>query len=476
MNDIISKSGRRPRVVIIGGGFSGSVLACRLVEQAADPLDIVLLEQRNQVGKGVAYSTTSSNHLLNVRAAGMSAYPDRPLHFAEFAASRDPAWTADSFVPRPIYREYIQQNLAEAITNAEPKRIRLSLIQAEAKSITRLGADGQLQVTIADKSTFDADAVVLAVGNLPASARGTFEHCNSARYIHDPWAPQKFADVHVDDNVVLIGTGLTAVDQVIELLDRGHRGRIHAVSRHGLLPGVHTERPTAAPDAVRSLTSGRTPAGTDSARGALRFVRELIGQFSCWQDAIDSLRPFTQAWWQALPETEKSRFRRHLKTLWDVHRHRMAPEIARRIQEAIERGQLVVHAGRLIELLNADISVGVRERHSQRLIALNVQWIVNCTGISSRLKNLDSALIADLLAGGLARADGSEMGLAMDSAGRLIDRSGHPQKQLLAVGPLRQSQLLESVAVPELRVQVEQSAQLVLEELKKHRVQVKNAD
>src|SRR3546814_5960320 len=61
---------------------------------------------------------------------------------------------------------------------------------------------------------------------------------------------------------------------------------------------------------------------------------------------IDALRPVTQSLWQGLPVAEKRRFLRHLRSWWDVHRHRMAPEVAAVVQNAMDRGQLVVRAGR----------------------------------------------------------------------------------------------------------------------------------
>jgi uncharacterized NAD(P)/FAD-binding protein YdhS len=49
--------------------------------------------------------------------------------------------------------------------------------------------------------------------------------------------------------------------------------------------------------------------------------------------------------WQRLPQAERQRFLRHLRAYWEVHRHRMAPEIAARIGDLRQSGQLETRAG-----------------------------------------------------------------------------------------------------------------------------------
>jgi uncharacterized NAD(P)/FAD-binding protein YdhS len=79
----------RPEVTaIIGGGASGILTALHLQRSACPPGRLVIVEPGTDLGKGIAYSTTDIGHLLNVRAGRMSALPDDPGHFTDWAASR----------------------------------------------------------------------------------------------------------------------------------------------------------------------------------------------------------------------------------------------------------------------------------------------------------------------------------------------------------------------------------------------------
>jgi len=43
---------------------------------------------------------------------------------------------------------------------------------------------------------------------------------------------------------------------------------------------------------------------------------------------MDGLRPHWDMLWRRLPEHEQRRFLQHVARYWEVHRHRMAPQVA----------------------------------------------------------------------------------------------------------------------------------------------------
>jgi uncharacterized NAD(P)/FAD-binding protein YdhS len=70
------------RVVIVGGGASGVLLAIHLLHGTRGGICVTSVERHADLGAGSAYATNNPHHLLNVRASNMSAFPDEPGHFA----------------------------------------------------------------------------------------------------------------------------------------------------------------------------------------------------------------------------------------------------------------------------------------------------------------------------------------------------------------------------------------------------------
>src|SRR6202012_134962 len=98
-------------IAIIGGGVSGALTAFHLVRQEVQAR-VILIEQRPDFGLGLAYSTPSLRHLLNVPAGKISALPDQPNHFLNWLRKNyDPAATAKTFAPRAVFGRYIQSLL-----------------------------------------------------------------------------------------------------------------------------------------------------------------------------------------------------------------------------------------------------------------------------------------------------------------------------------------------------------------------------
>jgi uncharacterized NAD(P)/FAD-binding protein YdhS len=270
------------------------------------------------------------------------------------------------------------------------------------------------------------------------------------------------ADLDPDAPVLLVGTGLTMVDVVISLLDQKHRGQIYAISRRGLLPRTHT----AAPPHVRFLTAATAPRNI---LALLRTVRREIEHASAngrnWRSVIDALRPDTQDLWRGLPLNEKRRFMRHLRPWWDVHRHRMAPNVAVRIGSAIDRGQLTVQRARLGRLAQRSdhVEVELLPAGGAPSVELHVGRVINCSGPISDVSQIEATLIRKLLDSGHARPDALNLGLDVTSDGAVIDGSGCASVRLFAVGPITKGAFWETTAVPDIRVQCERLADHILE-------------
>ena len=57
------------RVIIIGGGASGVLLALHLLRGRGRRFQATIIERREALGAGIAYATNHPDHLLNVRAS-----------------------------------------------------------------------------------------------------------------------------------------------------------------------------------------------------------------------------------------------------------------------------------------------------------------------------------------------------------------------------------------------------------------------
>jgi uncharacterized NAD(P)/FAD-binding protein YdhS len=180
-----------------------------------------------------------------------------------------------------------------------------------------------------------------------------------------------------------------------------------------------------------------------------------------WRAVFDGVRPFTQGWWSELPVEQRKRFLRHLRPWWDIHRHRMAPEVARRIDEAIGRGALSVLAGRFqeIETTGQGLTIHFRPRGKDTREHLAVDHVVNCSGPSSDYGAIEQKLVRSLFDRGEIRPDALSLGLDVDASLRLIGQDGKVQQRLYGLGPVTKGRFWECTAVPEIRRQAEELAE-----------------
>jgi uncharacterized NAD(P)/FAD-binding protein YdhS len=441
-----------PTIAIIGGGFSGCMVTVHLLRSATVPIAIKLIERGPVAGLGIAYGTREDGHLLNVPAGKMSAFPEDTGHFLRWLNSHsDSPFTADSFVPRQRYGAYLQAILQETEAEA-PRLARLERIQDEAIAIIPGKASDRIE--LASGRTVHADRIVLAVGNFPPSDPGVTDHSfyRSSRYHGDPWSPDALQDIDPLESLLLVGSGLTTVDLVLALQARGHRGSIHLLSRHGLLPQRHQHNAPYPPFLTLADLSG-------TLRALVRRVRREIAQAAHqgddWRAVIDALRSETQVIWRALSTVEKRRFLRHLRPYWDNHRHRIAPEVAAILDRLQQSGQLRVHAGCLRSYDERDegIDVSYKPRHQPELRTLRVNRVINGTGPECNYRRLSHPLIVNLLESGQIRPDPLSLGLEVDATGALIGATGVASRRLYTLGPPRKGGLWETIAVPELREQ-----------------------
>ncbi|MBA3834805.1 MAG: FAD/NAD(P)-binding protein [Sphingomonas sp.] len=432
------KSDRRAPVAIIGAGFSGTMVAAHLARRG---LASVMIEASDRAGQGTAFSTDDPAHLLNIPAGNMSAWPERPADFAE--RHGDPR----GFAQRRHFGAYLRSILDEALATGK-----VELLNRRATGAERDGPAWRILLDGGDLIV--ADALVLATGNQPPAALA-FAADADERLVANPWGPRASsairdaAERHLD--IMILGAGLTMIDVVLSLDSAGHQGRMLALSRRGLLPRSHQAHEPA------PLEWEEIPAG--SARNLLHWLRKRSGAVG-WRAAVDSIRPHSQRLWRSLGADQQRLFLRHARPWWDVHRHRIAPEVAAKLAGLIASGRLQVAAGRIASVRPAEdgLEVQVRKRGQDQTSAESFGYLFNCTGPLGEIGRSADPLIRSLLDEGLARPDHLGIGLSVDDASRAGER-------LWALGALTKGRYWEIIAVPDIRHQAALVAEDIATEL-----------
>lgn len=439
-------------IAIIGGGVSGTLTAYHLAQQKTGAR-IILISHQPAIGLGLAYSTPSHRHLLNVPAGKISALPDQPDHFLRWLrAHHDRSATPDTFAPRAVFGRYIQQNFSQN-ENVETWH---------GRGTGYRPAPNGARITLEDGRRLHADLTVLALGNFdPAPLPGIEPAAELAGvYCHNAWKASAYTGLDPRAPVTVIGTGLTAIDVLLRLRETGHRGTITAVSRHGVFPTRHAP--------YTPLAASPIPLDTPATCVAyLRALRATIRNGAEWRAAVDSLRDTTNPLWLRLPLRERKRFRRHLQRRWDVVRHRMAPPIADTLQSELSSGTLVVRQGRVGGVALYDNQALVTLDTHAGADAFTTTRVINCTGPSLNYRRVHSLLLKKLLAHGIVTPGPLGTGLRTTRTGAIIDNLDRASDNLFTLGPSLQGTLLESIAVPEIRNQAAELAQTLVAALKR---------
>lgn len=457
-------------IAVVGAGASGALVAAQLLRQSPLPLRVLLYEPRDFLGLGLAYGTQDIAHSLNVPAGRMSALPDQPSHFIDWLNTpsncasllRGGRFVESDFVPRPIYGRYLSFVVEEAMAMGRIQGARLEHRRERVRDFIPFQGGGTIVTESAD--TEDVAHVVLALGNLPPRnplAR-SHEFFSSPRYVPWVWKDGVLDEIGTSEDLLIVGSGLTALDVVATLARNGHRGKITITSRNGRLPQPHARQP---------LQPG-LPADdfrSTSCRRWFRHFREMldraVNQGVDWRVVIDSLRPRTQEIWQTLDVEERQRFLRHVRSLWECHRHRAPLAVWEVLDRQIKAGQIRFVPGRIQDFheKNRSVTVELRPKGKSENIPLKVQRVLNCIGPESNFRNhLNDPLIVNLMARGILHPDPLYLGLEATPDGKIIGEDGAEVPQISTLGPPLRGVLWETTAMPEIRRQAHDLASRLL--------------
>jgi uncharacterized NAD(P)/FAD-binding protein YdhS len=450
-------------LAIVGGGAAGLILLANVFEKATKPYSVVMINAGYPTGRGIAYSTNNANHLLNVRVSRMSAFTHDANHFAKWILSK-PEYSdyhndnlAELFVPRKMYGEYLD-DLLKSILNSDNTNVSFSLIDDEVVDLNK--QDDSFKIILKNTPLINSKKVVLCTGNQPPISLPGISSIQSEKVFINPWDDKSVENIDHEKPVFIVGSGLTMVDTVISLVDQGYKNKIIVVSKHGVIPMAHPVLRVAVPHPDKAPASD-----IHEIYSQLKSrIRSAIDHTEWHEPVLEAVRPFTQKIWQELSIEQKNRFLRHINHRWSKLRHRLPHQVHDLIQTLIDSHQIELYAGKLlnVEENQNELSIKFFDKSTNKEMIVNAQRIINCIGPEGDYDKVESQLLGNMLSHGLISKDPLSLGFNATGDGRIIDKSGNVQDNLLTIGSGLRGILWESTAIPEIRVQANEMAIKVL--------------
>ncbi len=452
-------------IAIIGGGASGTLTALNLLRTLKLPAHIQLIEKRSAATyRGNAYSSQLEYEPLNVQAGRMSAYSYLPNDFFDWLkinkqATSETEITKDSFVSRRWYGDYLTEQIANHVKLSQG--IRFETIIDEAQHINFDAELGSYQIGLKSGKLLEANYLIFATGNeapVDVFNQGEIAKLNG-HYVNNPWAINPLDRIKNEEDILVVGTGLTMVDHVVSLQKRGHKGKIFCFSRNGYLPLPHVDVPQHY--VIPFNKEQKQLAGIFS---ELRNqVTQATQQNIPWQNTMDAIRGNIAGMWKLLGIDAKRFFLKRLRTFWEIHRHRMPLASAKAIRELMGTGQLQIFSGtsKGIEVHGHNVIFKFVAKGQSQEQAVTVQRVINCTGPAGDYFKGGNTLIKNLLAKGWMKQDELKLGIETGERGEIIKGNGEVLENAFAIGPLRKAKEWETTAIREIRVQAEETANYI---------------
>ncbi len=443
-------------VAIVGGGFAGALTALKLLDRAEVPLAITIIERREELGRGVAYSTTEPVHLVNGPAEIFSLYPEDPGHLPRWLVENGPAngWTPPAEVgssspPRYLYGTYVRDELARAVANA---RLGSTLRHIRSSAAALVAAPNRIRITTAGGTAIEADEAVLALGVFQPRLSSSEAHlAGHSRFAANPWDARALDRLVDCDEILLIGSSLSMVDAVASMEARGYRGRYRVISRRGqFVEGRRTV------DAARDfLAEGPLPATARDLLARVKAERRAISAAGAdWQGLPLAIRPYILPLWKGANDGERLRFVRHLRAFWDVTAHRAAPESHEAVATATSQGRLEYGRARILSLAVEESHIVVKLRTTTRVETAPFDGVIDCRGHQLHdWRQIADPFVKSLLASGEVRPHSTGYGIDATPEGDLINEEGRVHRNLSAVGHPLRGVAWESSSITEQRAQ-----------------------
>jgi uncharacterized NAD(P)/FAD-binding protein YdhS len=478
---------KKLKIAVVGGGSVGIAYFTQLIDEAVRQglgarLEVLIFESQTSTGPGYAYQPDFECNLLNTRADAMSAVAGNKRHFIDWLAQHGPAHAADfpdtviddhAFLPRSLFGRYLAHHHEQALATARAHGIEVTRIASTVTDLISL-SDRRPCIDTEDGTAYVVDRVILSMGNLPSTS---FAHLHGKPgFFRSPYPTRTMVrDIPSTAPVCILGTGLSAIDAVLSLVEAGHQGKIIMASRNGRLPsvrGIFNQSRTLSRltrdqidgfcranggmlklsdvfTVLRQEIEEATGASVDleqimnAGAGILDYIASEIAQASnaerLWQSVIYSTNSVIDYVWYRLSSEDKHVFQKTFGSLWSSYRVSFPVKNAHKLHALLRADRVLVFGGvkqvsynetnKVFETRIDDRSNGFRS-------VVESEYLINATGYSVQVEHSDVPLVRNLLRRRLARP--SEFGgfeLDFDS-GKLIDAAGKIWPNVSVLGSL----------------------------------------
>lgn len=490
----MSESDEKKPIAIIGGGFAGTSLLIHTLLRIADdttltePVKITLVERMpEQLHGGVAYSKGAKygGHNLNAGAHSMDMFPGREpppgmpgfIDYIKMRAAEHPeVMDAVTNPPRQMVNDYLQYMLALAKDKAGAK----AQVEETLKQATHLveNKDGSCTISFSDGSTLEACHANLTTGFQEAVApKFAKDVADDKRFMDQPYAGKAnafyddiLANQKPDTKVLIVGTGLTAMDIAARLINQGYKGQIEMVSRRGLMHKTYEKtepeeylalghmRGEARP--IEELGFSKTRPAFLDAETVGDLVKGIVSEFTSLRAQGYTSPEILMCWERHVPEIAEKfpkplladLFRKH-EALITSSRVGVTPNTGITVREGIQSGQIVVSNGTIKNVqpgpdgLIVSVNPG-NESVSYNQAAFNSAQnrteektydyvfsamgnTLNFTGPASDIKD---PLWRGLLEDGKATPHWTSAGISVDKQFSLLDKDGNASENISVLG------------------------------------------
>ena len=446
-------------IAIIGGGLSGTLLAHYLLQEDKFPLTVYLFEKDyHQLSRGIAYRASTEGQLLNVPAGRMSLHNHQPDDFYKWLCAHvSKEIQPEEFVPRSLFGTYLKEVFQKSIDQA--KYVTVRVITDEVMDIIK--HEDQLHVITIKNHTHTVARAVVATGILAPQDpfTVTLDVRFSGLYQSNPWSFRYQDKLKANDHIVLIGMGLTMLDHATSLL-KGNKNLILSVfSRRGLLPLAHAEyEPYSFPEytIIPAADIGTL------LRSVRLYYKTHQRKGLDWRDLIDRIRTQVPQLWKALSVQSRSRFIRHLKPYWEIHRHRAPAVILDRVKKAMQEGRFTILKGRIQDVKTTVSTLQLSITNQQKTITLETNFLLNSSGLQQNISLTSDPLLRKLMEHGYMIPDDNGLGTETDEEGALECKQG--EKNIFTLGALRRASVFECTAAKEIGEQAFALSRILLKQ------------